>query len=538
MNIEAEFTKQNLLYDRYLDYKLSLPYDFDDIKIQANDTATYNLVNLKVTHLFDNFLYLYRNCKMASNVIPISSTGIAGVSAGSTKFTFTRGLSTSQFIPIQTVPALNGVDKTNTMYLVKNIDKNQYSAFTSNGKNIRVFNFDSYGSYISNTFSQAEVELGYGVLFSNITAFAVEKNYLFVLDSGLNRLVKYDATGFLTGDNVKENKLYYVDSIGNQGSFLSKTEFNNPQSIATYKDSLFVLDSGNSAIKKYDLNLNWKQTYRLYVDFLSAFPVDISADSEGNVYVLTENQKLFKYKPDITDREIIDLVNFSAADEKFKKIVFSKTDNNVFYLVSDKNVYKKLVSTPKNTVGKYLLYLFKYDIPTEIITSFATAQSLNGISDNNLLFSVSGNTGKFGYFYDNLNLFDILAVKDFDIYNENEVLFNKEEYIQNWVFNKNISKLIINHMRLRDQIIGKFIAAQDKRGNVVFRGTRYLLPDEIDKIYFEQDVSFYIGANEILSNNIVNRTFKKIYDIQANILEILQAEKLNYPEVSQAIALH
>jgi hypothetical protein len=538
MTISTEFLRQGLIYDRYLGIDVDLPYTFEDIKIQPNDTATYSVLNIKFKHLYDNFLYLFKNCKLASNVIPISATAIAGVSASSNKFTWQRNLSTSQFIPIYNDPALVGMDHTNAMLLVKNADKDQYSAFTTDGSRIRVFNFDSYGSYITNSFTQTEVDAGYGVYYTNITAFAVANDYLYVLDSKLNRLAKYDASGFTTGNNVTENRLYYVDSVGNYGNFVSKTEFHNPRSLVAYKDNLFVLDSGNSCIKKYDLNLNWVQTYRLYVDFLSAYPVDLNADINGNLYVITENKKIYIYNNDISNKSVLDLTSILEYDERPLKVVFSQSDTNVFYLLTNKNVFKKLVNQPINTVGKYLLYLFKYDVPADRFTSFATAPSLYGTSDHNLVFSVSGNTGKMGYFYDNLNLFDILAVNDFDIYTFDDMAFNKEEYIQNWIFNKNLSKLIINHMRLRDQIIGKYIAARDIKGNITFRGTRYLLPDELDDIFFEQDITYYIGANEIFANNIVNRALRKIYDIQVKILNILRAEVTNYPNVDQVITLN
>lgn len=538
MNISTEFTQEGLIYDRYLDLPLSLPYNYESIKIQANDTATYNLLNIKFKHLYDNFLYLYKNCKVASNVIPISSTGIAGVSSNSTRFTISRTLCASQYIPIYNNASLVGTDQTKAMLLIKNKDKNQYSAFTSNGQALRVFNFDSYGSYIYNAYTQTTIELGYGVPFSDINSFALADNFLYVLDSKLNRIVKYDAAGFTTGDNVKENKLYYVDSIGNFGNFVSKTEFNDPRGLTVFKNNLFVLDSGNSSIKKYDLNLNWLYTYRLYVDFLSAFPVDIASDSEGNIYVLTNSNKIFKYNNSISKKDVIDLSSLAKTGETFIKIVFSASDKNIYYVISNKNVYKRLVSVPQDNVGNYLFYLYKYDIPNDKITSFSSAVDTKNTSDCNIMFSISGNAGKFGIFYDNLNLFDILAVNDFDIYGADELKFNPEEYIQNWVFNKNLAKLIINHMRLRDQIIGKYIAARDRRGNVVFKGTRYLLPLEMDSLYFEQDLSYFIGSNELVNNNIVNRAFKKIYDIQENILKVLKADKTNFPDVDQYITLN
>ena len=154
------------------------------------------------------------------------------------------------------------------------------------------------------------------------------------------------------------------------------------------------------------------------------------------------------------------------------------------------------------------------------------------------MFSVSGNVGKFGNFYDNLNLFDVLAVRDFDVYSFDEINFNSNEYLQNWTINKNISKLVINHMRLRDEIIGKFIASKDYMGNIFFRGTRYLLPNELASIYFAQDLSFYIGGNEIITNSIVNRPLEKLYNIQKQMLTVLGAEIIRTPSNTNPIYLN
>ena len=253
---------------------------------------------------------------------------------------------------------------------------------------------------------------------------------------------------------------------------------------------------------------------------------------------MTESDKLFIYNNDITTKRVIDLGVLKEGSEVFKRIVFSQTNNNIFYLYSNKNVYKKLVNKPYDTVGKYLLYLFKYDIPDEEIKSFSTAPTQDFKSDRNIMFSVSGNVGKFGNFYDNLNLFDVLAVRDFDVYSFDEINFNSNEYLQNWTINKNISKLVINHMRLRDEIIGKFIASKDYMGNISFKGTRYLLPDELASIYFAQDLSFYIGGNEIITNSIVNRPLEKLYNIQKQMLKVLGAEIIRTPSNTNPIYLN
>jgi len=87
--------------------------------------------------------------------------------------------------------------------------------------------------------------------------------------------------------------------------------------------------------------------------------------------------------------------------------------------------------------------------------------------------------------------------------------------------------MLINHMRLRDQIMGKFIARRDYKGNVTFRGTRYFTPQEYSDVFFEQTLNNYVGMNEVVQNNVINRCLQKIYDIQVNMFNALKADIVN-----------
>ena len=59
MNIKEEFSNEGLIYNRYLGENIELPFSFNDISVQPNDTVSADLINLKFDHLYDNFLYLY-----------------------------------------------------------------------------------------------------------------------------------------------------------------------------------------------------------------------------------------------------------------------------------------------------------------------------------------------------------------------------------------------------------------------------------------------------------------------------------------------
>jgi len=547
MNISSELIISNIKYDRYLNDTLTLPFQLNDILFQPNDTVSCNLVNIKLKHLYDNFLYLYKNTLISSNVLPVTSTAIAGISAGATNFTWYKGLSTSQFIPISTNNLFPNVDNTNLSYILSNPSKECYYMFLSYKNEIKVFKFNKNASYFENVYSINEIDPGnksytspntyvgdgYDVLYYNITAFAAIDNYFFILDAERNQLVKYDATGFVKTNNILNERLVFVNTIGNYGSKESKVEFNSPTGLASYNKFLYVLDAGNSCVKKFDIDLNWKYTYRLSKDLLNLKPIDISCDIEGNIYILTD-KKLFKYNNTFTTKEAFELNTING--DIFKKIIMSQAESNVFFLLTNKNVLKRFTSNPGIDIGKYLLFLFNYDLENDINNALSLYKDNN--NDLVFLFSKNNNTGKIGFFIDNINLYDILAQRDFDIYSLKDTTINGDEYLQSWVINKTISKILINHMRFRDQIIGKFIARQDEKGNVVFDNTRYLLINELDSINFQQTLSNYIGANELVTSGVLNRCIRNIYNIQANLLNILKSEILNFPTLDIPITLN
>ena len=191
MNIYEEAQQSEIIFDRYLDSEVILPHDFEQIKIQANDTVSSELLNIKIQHLYDNFLYLYQQTLIASNVIPISSTAIAGITGNDANVTFYYNASTSQFVPLSSEANFTGVDNSNTMVLVKNRDLDQYTLFSGYETTLRAYNFDTAASYFSNSYTTSEVNPGFGVGFVCLTAMTVNNDYLFAVDSGLHRLIKY-----------------------------------------------------------------------------------------------------------------------------------------------------------------------------------------------------------------------------------------------------------------------------------------------------------------------------------------------------------
>jgi len=443
-------------------------------------------------------------------------------------------LSSSQFLPLSTTQYGNLDNIITTACGINSaVDPNKYVIFASTGTDLIALTGDVNLNNVSVALSTNTTAIFSNIYFTGINKLLLNAatNHLYVLDKSTNLLHQFNASGFLTNDNVLANKLIYIKSIGGYGNYDSAQLFNAPESLAIYNSNLYVLDSGNSCIKQYDTDFNWITTHRLFRDFNGNYPIDLAADGSGNIYVLTNNMLIIKYSNDFSTKTVITLPNLFGAGEHYKSITTSVVDSDIFYLTTNMNVYKKFYSSIEDTVGVYLLNRFNV-VPGEIIQSFTSfVNSING-SDTNLIFSRYNGAGKFGLYYDNINLNTVLVSDNFDVYPLSSIQISNNEYVQNWVFNKAIAKLIVNHTRLRDLIFSRFLYEPDDNGVLVYNGTRYMTPGEKQNVAFDQNMVNFIGCNEIFQNAIVNRALETIFNAQVSIFNMLQLDVQPAPDLN------
>lgn len=492
MKISEELKNYNLIYDRFPDQKLSLTYGKDLLLIQPNDTVSSDLVNMKLQYLHENFLYLYSKCKIASSVIPVSSTAVLGLSAPVATlsgFTWNYNLSTSQFFPA-TGFKFNAFNNSKVCYSIKNNFFSTYSLFVSDGVNIIIFSVkdDEQGYTLSPAiFSTYDPQKQNDVPFVNISSITDGPNNTFlILDQGTNMLYQYHAGGFIDNTNAYNNSTnseiftikgaYVKNMVGGYGLADEKLSFNNPTDVVTYNNFIYVLDTGNRCIKKFDANLNWQTTFLLERDFYYFTSKKLKVDSSGNFYCLLSGNTIHIYDQNFQNKTEY-IPDFFNSSEQLADIQFSKSDKNIVYLITNENVYKCLVNNLENTIGRYLLYRYGYN-NTQNISSFCTHDNFG--NDKNFILSnnPSSNATIIGAFADNINTYDNLTIPDFDIYSFDEIKINSDEYVQSWVINKSLAKIIANHIRFINQITGKFQFSIDYRGNAIFEFTRYLTTTE------------------------------------------------------------
>ena len=158
--------------------------------------------------------------------------------------------------------------------------------FPTKASSYNTYNYNSKGSVttLPDAYTVDSVvtgsEAGCGT-FSSPTDIVVYKDYIFIADSGRNRIVQLG----LDGKFVSEFKTFT-----NGEEILELTE---PNGIFLKNDLLYIADTGNARVLVSDFTGNVKQiltkpTDTLYPQNINFSPKKLSVDSRGNIYVLCE----------------------------------------------------------------------------------------------------------------------------------------------------------------------------------------------------------------------------------------------------------
>ena len=168
---------------------------------------------------------------------------------------------------------------------------------------------------------------GDNVNFKNPRAVAIDSlDNIYVVDSGNSQIKKFDSTGKL------------VLSWGTFGS--GNGQFRNPSGILVDQKYVYIADTGHARIQKFDKNGNFVLAWGTYGEVPGMFhtPVVLAKAENGDIFVLdsgTNKIQIFdpngKYK-DVLHPVLTNGGNFTATNS----IVFD-SQNNFYVITSDTN---------------------------------------------------------------------------------------------------------------------------------------------------------------------------------------------------------
>jgi len=356
--------------------------------------------------------------------------------------------------------------------------------------------------------------------FQDITGIASDNDkILFVADSTLNNVYSYNLYDTISDDNVKRQQIFLLNYIGGKGTTYDKFKFNTIGKLLFTGSELIVEDKGNKCFKIYDKNLNWYNTVFLKTLFESAgnFSAITYRAPSRNIYACNaKNLYILNYSTDfnIVSSNSYNYSTIFASDENIVDIKFTSYEDNIFYIFTNKAIYKKWTTEPEKNIGISPLSLFNSNtIKWGTLTGGISADTLYVFNTNASLSS-----SNLAIFQDDLNLISILNNQDLSIYDKNDIIIDGDEYNQAWVYNKSFKKLMYNIILLISNIGYKFYEGEGPNQAPLYVNREY-------NRFFVDDISVDINtfANICINENFqaaaVNRCLQKIYNYQQAILD-------------------
>jgi hypothetical protein len=539
--------EKNFHIDRAIDSILELPYTWFDVKIKPNEIVTTQSINAAITKLNDNFLYLISKSRIPSDKIPHRS--------GYTTF-FGSEFNVCKWYDNDELPSVKVNTSQGALARITDgqiVDGRHTSisgicgVLVDNHTNVIVLTSQSL---TGQALTGAEILSNNNLVdnytdrtFNRITDIDItNSNILYILDSGDKIVYRYDFAGttyqdpayFSSTNSISGRLLTTV--LGGTGT--SNATFTDPISLTTDGiDDLYIVDG--VSVKQYDNNSNWKETFNISDEVGTDRVVDMKySASTSSFYVLLSSGKLIEYDKAFSqinectfnETQTSDFIN-PQEPHYYKKIQFSTDDDNMFYVLTNQTAYKRFKTSPAGYIGKFKFANRNLHLEESSELSFMSILSADG---GDRIFLGDNETGCI-YNFNEATKYESAIYSSYEsqIVPLSGILIDRDEYINNITYNKCLGKLIFNHKHLVNSIKSKFTASFDVYGNREYAGVRILLPEEIDAWFvvnhpYFPDINNYIGINELLLAPTINRTLKRIYDMQLSIIDTYQVEMLNF----------
>ena len=353
-NIQNTLTRSDLFFNRLPTQDFTLTYTLSDFIFQPNEFINGNSFDNKIKKAYTNFLDTYRACFMASSNLPYNLTAVGRVSAtyNSTEFVLV-GSQQNNTSSVSALSVFNPlISKNSKIAYIKGQTTPYNTLVIANSASLMVYRLQNYSTFTL-TFSSSYVQTGqseYGTLnFGNISSLASYGNNLYICDTANSSVYAYDITGVLENDRALGSKFNLSNSVNS-----TQGEFKSPTLVAASSNTIFVYDSSSYTVYYYDTNFNLYNYYKNAALFTQSKPVCLTYYQLYNqLFVLTEDYKLIvlnaQAEPIIIQMSTKEIINGEYA----RKIIFSNSNSDIMYLLTNKNLFKKFVSNVINSIGDY-----------------------------------------------------------------------------------------------------------------------------------------------------------------------------------------
>tara|TARA_R110002050_G_scaffold30267_9_gene77444 strand:- start:1800 stop:3758 length:1959 start_codon:yes stop_codon:yes gene_type:complete len=573
------------------DLNLTLPKTLDECTFGINDNFNYELLKSKLDNVRDNNTYMFSRLFIAANELPFANsvTFAAITSVSDTTFRTINSNDITAAEVINTIP----FSQSRVLSSVGEIIEVSSQIDQSNLDHFALFAVTS-STFISMTGSNTNLNIveqstGYETTdenelsFKEIAGIATNKNYAFISDKANNVVIKYDITGFTSGDVAKSlstdtllgQKRNFIELVGGYGGATRQTKFNAPTTLACDEQEIAVFDSGNRVIKIFDINFNFItsiNSINLNNETFGGMEYD---PDFGVLYVVTyavnelngrNTAYLYRFSTsNQSDIERVELQDFLQPGEVVKEVSFSKASSNFWYFTTQRSVYKKFKTRPAEVIGSFgpsKQFLIDFQVADKSFNNrwnyqdvkFKDAQFVwnlqevtntdegaAGVIDNdvngfNIFQGPDGNdkiilstNSRFYFFNEPTTTAYEKVLKDdnYNNYGKSVLSLNKEEYIQTSTINKEIFKLIKDILIIKNNIVGRF-RGKYKNNVLVLDDYGYNL--DFSKFIQTDLENIAVHSNEEALVEVLNRSLKEIYTMQLNITNLITTDIESKPQ--------
>lgn len=554
-NALANYNKQKLFFNRIPLVSVQLPYNFNSLKFQPSEFINQNTLNDRLKKLNDNYLELFNYSKIQSNDLPENYTGFIGVTALSlSSFGFTTNIVRSHNTLSN---AASGLHNIRTIEVIPRklapteIIPSNFLSIYATASAIYAFNCPNTDTDTTFTYrSSAENVDGLNTRFyGNIADITSNrKDVLYVSDTLHNQIYRLYIDPLINDSRLTGNDTQYLEKGGVEINTTGNSILSTAEIIEYELGELYTFNSGTSSIIVLDKDLTFNRKFTSK-EIKASKPVSFAINPvDKHMYILLSNFRILKLHTNFQEQtEEIILSNSFLPLETPQKIIFSKNNSNIYYVITKYNVYKYFNQGENVPIGKFDWH--KTNI-TGLTGSQLTAPDENildaVILDENAnrdsLFLLnkrvagfnpgSGPSGdytgvdKIMRCNEPNNLISLLDNDTYVSFNLNDILVT-DEYFNNITLNKSLKKLLFNLDIYSSFLQSKFIQSYDGQNQLKLNTKATLSATP----YFAKEFDMFVGSNEVLTPQVLNRCFGRIIAYQEYLLSKLQGYTTNkkYP---------
>lgn len=262
--IESDVSLSEYYKDRTLQSTLALPYQLQDVLLPPGETLNSRVFNDRLYKIYQNFLYTYTKCFAPSIQQPYNVVSVAAMLNGG--LSWQTNYDVVNFAPITIGVGIIGFSQASKIITVPYTRQQDNYTFIaafsgSSTQNSKLLLIDA-NNPSSNSLIPTQASLQYDYIdvetnkYKNITSIALMDTLLFVCDTGNNQIYKYNVADLLNQDKLSNFKRVFIESIGGIGTITDNSKFNAPDQVYAFNaiNKVFVSDAGNKCIKVYDSN--------------------------------------------------------------------------------------------------------------------------------------------------------------------------------------------------------------------------------------------------------------------------------------------